>query len=58
MHDQLEFVDLWYVMILVNDVLTIIGSILKIMIETKVRVSILAFTRTAAGEGSTSARQW
>ena len=36
MSDKMEFVDLWYVMIFINDILTIVGSILKIMIENKV----------------------
>ncbi len=35
-YDRLEFVDLWYVMILVNDILTLVGSVLKILIENKV----------------------
>lgn len=32
---QLEFVNFWYIMIVVNDVMTIIGSGLKIRIENK-----------------------
>ena len=36
MSDKMEFVDLWYVMIFINDILTIVGSILKILIENKV----------------------
>lgn len=34
--DKLEFVNGWYILIIVSDTLTIIGSILKIAIESKV----------------------
>lgn len=34
--DKLEFVNGWYILIIVSDTLTIIGSILKIDIQTKV----------------------
>ncbi|CAG0919636.1 unnamed protein product [Notodromas monacha] len=34
-NDQLEFVNLWYLMILVNDVLIISGSIVKELVESK-----------------------
>ena len=34
----MEFVDLWYLLIIINDVLTIIGSVVKILIENKVPV--------------------
>ncbi|XP_026179235.1 mucolipin-3 isoform X2 [Mastacembelus armatus] len=34
--DKLEFVNGWYILIIVSDTLTIIGSILKIEIQTKV----------------------
>lgn len=37
--DKLEFINMWYILILVNDVLTIFGSIFKIMIENKVGLS-------------------
>jgi len=40
--DQMEFVNMWYVLIIINDVLTVTGSILKIRIENKVG----AFTGT------------
>ncbi|KAI0221993.1 Mucolipin-3 [Lamellibrachia satsuma] len=33
--DQMEFVNMWYVLIIINDVLTVAGSILKIRIENK-----------------------
>lgn len=33
--DKLEFINMWYILILFNDLLTIIGSIFKIMIENK-----------------------
>lgn len=35
--DQMEFVNGWYIMIIVSDVLTIIGSTLKMEIQAKVR---------------------
>ncbi|XP_056270189.1 mucolipin-3-like isoform X3 [Pseudoliparis swirei] len=37
--DKLEFLNGWYILIIVSDVLTIIGSILKIEIQTKVLTS-------------------
>ncbi|XP_070410382.1 mucolipin-3 isoform X3 [Nothobranchius furzeri] len=37
--DKLEFVSGWYIMIIISDTLTIIGSILKIEIQTKVLTS-------------------
>ncbi|XP_029987630.1 mucolipin-3 isoform X2 [Sphaeramia orbicularis] len=37
--DKLEFVNGWYILIIVSDTLTIIGSILKIDIQTKVLTS-------------------
>ncbi|XP_044216921.1 mucolipin-3 isoform X1 [Thunnus albacares] len=37
--DRLEFVNGWYILIIVSDTLTIIGSILKIEIQTKVLTS-------------------
>lgn len=37
--DKLEFVNGWYILIVVSDTLTIIGSILKIEIQTKVLTS-------------------
>ncbi|KAI3368171.1 hypothetical protein L3Q82_007897 [Scortum barcoo] len=37
--DKLEFVNGWYILIIVSDMLTIIGSILKIEIQTKVFTS-------------------
>lgn len=33
--DQLEFVNMWYVLIIINDVLTVAGSIMKIEIQNK-----------------------
>ncbi|KAK6189007.1 hypothetical protein SNE40_005064 [Patella caerulea] len=33
--DQLEFLNLWYVLIIVNDILTLVGSSFKIMLENK-----------------------
>ncbi|XP_026201740.1 mucolipin-3 isoform X2 [Anabas testudineus] len=36
MSDKLEFVNGWYILIIISDTLTIIGSILKITIQTKV----------------------
>lgn len=38
MSDKLEFVNGWYILIVVSDSLTIIGSIVKIGIQTKVEV--------------------
>uniref|UniRef100_A0AAX7SWQ6 Polycystin cation channel PKD1/PKD2 domain-containing protein n=1 Tax=Astatotilapia calliptera TaxID=8154 RepID=A0AAX7SWQ6_ASTCA len=37
--DKLEFVNSWYILIIVSDTLTIIGSLLKIAIQTKVLTS-------------------
>ncbi|XP_038568576.1 mucolipin-3-like isoform X2 [Micropterus salmoides] len=37
--DKFEFVNGWYILIIVNDILTIVGSILKIEIQTKVLTS-------------------
>ncbi|MEQ2262029.1 Mucolipin-3, partial [Xenotaenia resolanae] len=37
--DKLEFVNGWYILIIVSDTLTIIGSILKIEIQSKVLTS-------------------
>ncbi|XP_029355484.1 mucolipin-3 isoform X2 [Echeneis naucrates] len=39
MSDKLEFVNGWYILIIVSDTLTIIGSIMKIEIQTKVLTS-------------------
>ncbi|XP_035032646.1 mucolipin-3 [Hippoglossus stenolepis] len=39
MSDRLEFVNGWYILIIVSDTLTIIGSILKMEIQTKVLTS-------------------
>lgn len=36
--DRLEFLNGWYILIIASDTLTIIGSILKIEIQTKVCV--------------------
>ena len=35
--DRMEFVNGWYIMIIISDILTIIGSILKMEIHTKVK---------------------
>ena len=34
--DKFEFVNIWHLMILINDVLFISGSIVKILLENKV----------------------
>lgn len=34
-HDKMEFVNLWYIMIIVNDLMIIVGSALKMRIELK-----------------------
>lgn len=34
--DQMEFVNGWYIMIIISDILTITGSILKMEIQAKV----------------------
>lgn len=36
--DRLEFINGWYVLVIISDVMTIIGSILKMEIKAKVRV--------------------
>lgn len=38
--DRMEFVNGWYILIIVSDMLTISGSVLKIGIQTKVSFSI------------------
>lgn len=38
--DRMEFVNGWYILIIVSDMLTIVGSVLKIGIQTKVCFSI------------------
>ena len=35
--DRMEFLNLWYILIILNDICTIIGSALKIQLETRVR---------------------
>ena len=35
-YDLFEFVDFWYILIIINDVMTIVGSIYKIEIENEV----------------------
>ena len=35
-YDKFEFVNIWHLMILINDVLFISGSIVKILLENKV----------------------
>ncbi|NXE66470.1 MCLN2 protein, partial [Calcarius ornatus] len=37
--DRLEFLNGWYVLVIISDVMTIIGSILKMEIKAKVRIS-------------------
>lgn len=41
--DRLEFVNGWYILIIVSDTLTIAGSALKIGIQTKVCLFLVAF---------------
>jgi len=35
-YEKMEFVSFWYLLIIFNDFLTIVGSVLKILIENKV----------------------
>lgn len=35
--DRMEFINGWYIMIIISDILTIIGSILKMEIQAKVK---------------------
>lgn len=37
--DRLEFINGWYVLVIISDVMTIIGSIMKMEIKAKVRVN-------------------
>lgn len=39
--DQTEFLNSWYVLVIVSDLMTIIGSVLKIEIQAKVNVIVL-----------------
>lgn len=41
--DRLEFVNGWYILIIVSDTLTIVGSSLKIEIQTKVCLFLVVF---------------
>ena len=34
-HDQLEFLNLWYVLIIINDILLVTGSVIKELMENK-----------------------
>lgn len=34
--DRMEFINGWYILLIISDVLTITGSIIKVGIETKV----------------------
>lgn len=38
--DQMEFINGWYIMIIISDILTISGSILKMEIQAKVKFSL------------------
>lgn len=35
-HDRLEFLNMWYVLIIVNDVLLVGGSVIKELMENQV----------------------
>jgi hypothetical protein len=39
--DQWEFINGWYVLVIISDLMTIIGSILKMEIKAKVRAPCL-----------------
>lgn len=50
--DRLEFVNGWYILIIVSDTLTIAGSSLKIGIQTKVCLFLVVFpTELPCGHG-------
>lgn len=38
--DRLEFINGWYVLVIISDVMTIIGSIMKMEIKAKVRTKL------------------
>lgn len=38
--DQKEFLNGWYVLVIISDLLAIIGSVLKIEIQAKVQVNL------------------
>ena len=42
MHDRFEFLDFWYIIIIINDILTIVGSAYKIETENGVGIIKLA----------------
>lgn len=48
--DRLEFINGWYLLLIISDVLTIIASFIKIAIETKVTLLPLRFEGRAAFE--------
>ena len=35
LHDKLEFVNFWYIMIIINDVFIVIGSVLKVQLQSQ-----------------------
>lgn len=39
MSDRLEFVNGWYILIIISDALTITGSVMKMCIQTKVSLT-------------------
>lgn len=42
-HDRLEFLNLWYVLIIVNDVLLVAGSVIKELMESQVIITIFSW---------------
>lgn len=46
--DQMEFINGWYIMIIISDILTIVGSILKMEIQAKVKTVLPNCATTVA----------
>lgn len=40
--EHLQFVDLWFVLIIINDLLIIVGSLLKLLIDYDVRQLVVS----------------
>jgi Mn2+/Fe2+ NRAMP family transporter len=39
----MEFINFWYILIIVNDIFTVIGSALKVQLEFRVSIKLLFF---------------
>lgn len=46
--DRLEFINGWYVLVIISDMMTIIGSIMKMEIKAKVRIEQCLYSEMVA----------